>query len=63
MWGIGQLQYKESMLDNASYKEFKTFAEKVVDGEIVDLWYCCFHKYIFGFIPMFQMPIKFVSYR
>ena len=38
MCGIRQLQYKESMSDNANYKGFKIFAVKVVDGAIVDFW-------------------------
>jgi len=31
MCGIRQLQYKESMSDNASYEGYKNFAEKAVD--------------------------------
>jgi len=38
MHGIRQLQYEESMSDNADCKGLKNFAEKVVDGEIVDFW-------------------------
>jgi len=38
MCSIRQLQYEERMLDNADYEGFKIFAEKVVNGEIVDFW-------------------------
>jgi len=38
MHSIRQLQYEERMLDNADYEGFKIFAEKVVNGEIVDFW-------------------------
>jgi len=38
MCGIRQLQYKESMSDKTCYEGLNFFAEKVVDGEIVDFW-------------------------
>ena len=38
MCSIRQLQHEERMLDNADYKGFKIFVEKVVDGKIVDIW-------------------------